>query len=352
MKSAILDINFSEAHISFNTEFIKAISHHSDILIVDDNESYGATQKTNYLYVKAKLIYKSSKSSILSRIFWIINFIKSYKSIYRLDIDKIFFLNHDIVVLFLCLLFVRNNVKKSIYLIHHKHIDELNNPIKLRLFNSYKNQVNHIVLADYIKDHMINHIKIIEKIVFVCKHPIYDGQKKIFISNSKKPATFIALSSSNDERVIDEIVNYSRLDDILKEFNITLYIKSKHINHTTTNLIVFNNYLDRERYNSLLNNCSGILLLLDDTFEYRVSGAMIDALSQGKIVISTNIASARYYRNDYPNMVRISNNIDDLILQLTKYDLNKSQLEENYRSFRIENSLSNLSKQFKYIFEE
>ncbi len=352
MKSVILDINFAKTHKNFNTEFIRAINHHSDIIIVDDNEAYGNVQNTNYLYIKSKLIYRFTKNSILNRIFMIINFIKSYRSVCNLDADKIFYLNHDIVVLFLCLLFVRKKVKISIYLVHHKHVDELNNHIKLRLFNSYKNQVNHIVLADYIKNYMINDIKVNRKNIFVCKHPIYNRDKITFIKDNKKPTTFISLSISNDERIIDEIINNKKLNDVLKEFNIKLYIKSKIYNHETSNLKVFNNFLDENSYNSLYNNCSGILLLLDKTFEYRISGTMIDALSLGKIVISTNIACAQYYRKDYPNMVKISNNADDLILQLTNNNFNESQLMEDHKRFRIDNSLNNLSKQFKYIFDD
>ena len=352
MKSLILDINFAKTHVNFNTEFLKAINHHSDIIIVDDNESYGTPQNTNYIYIKSKLIYKFTKNSILSRVFMLVNFVKSYRSVSLIGADKVFYLNHDIVVLFFCLFFVPKKVKKSIYLVHHKHIDELNNNIKLRLFNSYKNQVNHIVLADYIKNHLINDIKVNENFVFTCNHPIYNRHKKISITDSKNPTTFVSLSISSDERIIEEIINNKKLNDVLNDLNIKLYIKSKIYNHETSNLKVFNNFLDENSYNSLYNNCSGVLLLLDKAFEYRISGTMIDALSLGKIIISTNTSCAQFYSKDYPNMVKISYNTDDLIRKLKKNILNEPQLLEDHKRFLINNSLNNLSTQFKYIFHD
>lgn len=342
MTVGVIDLSYTKMHFYINSEYLKAISNFSKIIIIDDQQNYLNISSEKIELVNGKLINLNSKSALISRFYWIINFFKSNSKLK--NVDKVFYFGYDIIVLAFGQMFLKNN--KKIYLIHHKHIDELKNPIKRFIFSTFLKKMNHIVMGDFIANFLQKEINIDKKNIFIVRHPAYNFDVK----NDQIKSFFIALSYSNDEKLINELILIEKNLKLFEKNKITFLVKSKIQAYKSEYLKVFTGELSRKEYNNAFNNCSGVVILNNKNFKYRVSGTMIDALSYNKIVFASKTPSFTFFKESNKNLIKFFSDPIDLINKLSESKLNYFDLDDDFKKFRFKNSSLNLKKDFKKIF--
>ena len=321
----ILDCNHTDSHNMFNSQLIEKLSDEGSILLFSWNRSYDNLKRDN-IYIK-KLFYIKSKpqNSFAARFILLINtFLNAcylkYFDFRRKSITII--IGYEIISFSICsFLFPRKS-----YLMHHMQIDEIKNKLKKYFFTRIKLNFNHVVMTDYIKDYLIENIGLNQNSIRVIPHPIYNLKQhsEPDINNYK---TFVSLSYSNNESFVNRLIEEEKNNKIFERNNCRIIIKSKTFNFCSNGLIVFNKYLSEDEYFNLYNKSTCILSLLNDSFEYRISGTMIDAISAEKQIITLNTRCAEFYKNIFPNSINICKNIDDIILEIIKFNPQNNQIK-------------------------
>lgn len=344
MKSTLIDFNFTDMHSMFNSEMIKAICRHSSVNLLDWGSYYEGMIPADVNIIPVNCV--TTRHPRLARLVTFLNMAINRVKIPR-DTDKVFVLGYDVFVFaFGSLLFGR---KDNIYLVHHLHVDDLKNKFKRTAFDTYKNKVHHIVLADYIKRYLIDVVGVEEKRVFVMNHPAF-----AYDTSATRPADqfrkrlFVGLNYSNDEKTIENIIRIEKLEQVLKKNDCFVVLKSKVHSFKSENLLVFNGPLPREQYDQYYKDAMAILVLIGSDFVNRISGTMIDALSYGKVVVGTNIPCIVAYAANYPSMFRICDSAKTVLATLVSDEF---ALDDNdFHRFIRENSCESLAKQLGAVF--
>lgn len=348
MKCAILDFNYTSMHLMINTIYIKALSSYTDIDIYDTSMDYAFLKSKSVNIKRMKYIHVNTKSAFLIRLIGLLNIIIQSISINFKNYDKVFILGYDIISFSFGRIFLPN--KRKLYLFHHMQIDELQNRIKRFFFLTFMGTVNHIVLGDFIKRGLLNILPISEDTVFILNHPSYEYDN-IVPDNSNGKKIFSGLSYSNDENIITEIINIENEKNILARNNVRLILKSKKSTYNSDGLVVFTGSLDRQTYDNYFKNSVGIVILLNSTFKYRISGVMIDALSYKKPVFCTNILSVQEYSSIFSGICFVGKSTMDIIRLLINWE-KKDVDNKMYEKFILESSLSSITIQAKAIFQQ
>jgi glycosyltransferase involved in cell wall biosynthesis len=160
---------------------------------------------------------------------------------------------------------------------------------------------------------------------------------------------YIALGYANDEDYIEKIIQYEEKLSLLKKNNVFLVIRSKCKTLDSDSIKIIKGFLTKEEYNSYYYNCRGLLLLYPNTYKYRFSGAVLDALSYGKKIIGTDIPIFDYFSKSFPESCCVFKDIEDLFSQILALDTlrNNKYLEE----FQLEYSDENIKKKLKNILD-
>ncbi|WKV08000.1 hypothetical protein Q2T46_10640 [Thermoanaerobacterium sp. CMT5567-10] len=177
------------------------------------------------------------------------------------------------------------------------------------------NKVEHVVFEEFIKDCLMETHEINSEKVHVLPHQLNEN---ILKDNYQKYAC-VGLSNSNDENIISEIVKKENQEKILKKAKCKVILKSKVINFDDGFLKVLNNYLDDMPFPS--------------TFKYRMSGTLVDAFSNNKIILCSNITLMDYYSKEYPSICKIIESVDDFFEYVIK--INKLEINEQLNEFEI-----------------
>jgi hypothetical protein len=316
----IVDCNHTDSHNMFNSQLIKKLAEVGSVMIFSWNKSYDYLSEDNVIIKKPFYIKTKSQNSFIARLILFIN--TSLNAIYLNYFNSrsksiSIIIGYEIISLSICSFFFP---RKS-YLIHHMQVDELKNSIKNFFFLILKLNFYHVVMTDYIKEFLISKINLNEKKIRVIPHPIYKIKKYsgLEIENYR---TFVSLSYSNNELLVNRLIDEEKANNLFENNNCKLFIKSKIYNYTSPGLNVFNKYLDEVEYYNLYNKSVCVLSILDDSFEYRISGTLIDAISAKKHIITLSTRCAEYYKKMFPLNITICDNIDDMISTIIKFNSN------------------------------
>ena len=211
----------------------------------------------------------------------------------------------NVSFIFAVLLFKKS--KKVVF--HHDNVDYLRIKYNRFFFKMYMNKISHFVFADFIKERLIE-IGVDEKKVFVIPHPIPANETKT--SELPDENLFIGLGHASDSRIIKEIIAYENSTKILSQNRVKLTLRSNEIVFKSEVINIINKHLSNKEYNDLYLRAKGVFMFYPKTFEYRFSGAMLDAFRNKKNVIGTNIPIIKYFNKLYPEMCLYFNTIPEL----------------------------------------
>lgn len=314
-KYIIFDCCHTDAHVPFNSELIKEISKLGNVNLFTWNKSYDHLVNSSISLQPKQYLTLKSKNAVLVRFVFLFNTILNaiyLKSQFKKNKTKVVLIGYEIISFAVCSIFF----PKGMFVIHHMQVDELSSRIKKFFFSIFKNRIKHVVMTDYIKEYLVESINVPGSMVEILAHPLYDFNLKLAESDIR---TFISLNYSTDESYVKKIIELEVNHKYFSQYGCKLIIKSKLYNHSSDGLLVFNEFLENEVYYRLYANCTSIISLLNDSFEYRMSGTLIDALSAGKPIISLKSVCANHYRKYFGNSIMIYDNFDELIEGLVNF---------------------------------
>lgn len=308
MKLLIVDFLFVDAHKDMNINFISAVSRIATTDVLSLNGYYDNTKKSfqNSNVNIIDITLKRKSGTFGARSFSLRLMKKAAVFTQKNKYDAILCLGFE-TTLFGLGLYSFKSIPFLVF--HHKNIDELTNKMKRVAFSVYKNKVYHIVFEEFFRDRLIKGIGVCTDRVFVIPHPVKPIENVI----TEKKYDCIGLCNSNDERFIQETVD--RNDDFQKHgFHILL--RSKTLEKRGGAVEVIKGFMDKENYDELMAAGKAVFVPLPDTYIYRLSGSIYDALSRGKLVYTTSKFYAQNYERRYPGICRYVGNVNQLIERL------------------------------------
>lgn len=248
----------------------------------------------------------------------------AYNSDLKEKFDKIIFATFDEHAMMIANKIFRN-AHERVYIIYRNNIDEIDrNKRKCASFEKYCSNINHIVFEDFQKEHLMRKYNIPLGKIFVLPYPKRDKINKP--RGDIGHYDFIAISNSNNEDWISKLIDEEKEKEIIKRNNLQVVFRSKKYTFDDGFLHVIKGYIEPDSYNNYLYSCSSMFIPYPSSFKYRMSGVMIEAFSNHKFIVGSNIPLLQSYSKKYPNICKTVENFDDLLAQLSTpmYENDKS----------------------------
>jgi hypothetical protein len=343
MKVLFLDFLYPKGHTKQNVSYINNLAKISDVYVYTPSRRYTGIIKEVKIIEDDHLQLKHGKLS--NRLSVLKIMIKSSILASKIKPDVIFIASYDTMVFAIGRFLFRND--NNIFLLQHFNVDELQNKIKLMFFNSYKNKYKHVVFEGFIKNFLEQEIKVKSNNIFILPHQLNENSNSL-----SKPYkyTCVGLSFSNDENLIKEIIDVERERALFKNAKCKVVLKSQKYEFDNGYLKVIKGFIHELLYDQLINESKSIYMPFPSTFNYRMSGTLIDAFSNNKIVIASNIKLIQYFSTKYKNICRIAGSVGDffeMVIELEKEDLTELELE--FERFKKNHSNENILKALKEI---
>lgn len=337
MKILIADFLFANAHKNVNTNFINAISKFAEIDVISNNGFYD-DQKDAFSNGSINLLnanVEQKKGAFGARLFSVELMKNAAAFAQKKDYDVVLSMGFETTFFKFGLSFFKN---RPLFIFHHKNIDELTNKVKRMMFNRYKNRVYHVVFEDFFRDRLVTEIGVHSDKVFVIPHPV----KRLEDVPTAKSYDCVGLCSSNDENFIQEAVN--RECDFFKH-DIHILLRSKTFEKKNGMVEVITGFLEKEEYDSLMSAGKAVFVPLPETYIYRLSGSIYDALSRGKVVYTTSKYYANEYGRRYPGTCMHVGSVEQLIERLK----NQSNIETStsFEKFNDSHSIEIVSREIE-----
>lgn len=339
-----LDFLYPWGHIYQNDYYIRALSEFGKVYVVCPPNRYTNMPSNVELIESDTLTIK--KGRIKTRISSLKAMLISSMVARRIRPHYIFVASYDTIVFAIGrFFFARQN---DLYLLHHANVDELNNKIKRILFETYKQKVSHIVFEDFIKYHLVKEFGIDKNKVYILPHQLSQNLKTVSVTNKYD---CVGLSTSNDEDFISQVIEKEIQEELFKKANCKVILKSKVSEYDNGYLKVIKGYLDRDIYNQYLSKCICICLPFPPSYQYRMSGFLVDGLSNDKIVLGTNIPIIQHYSKKYSRICKIFNSVEEFYNIILTINSNCSErVTSDFERFKNDHSNDRIMKALRDIF--
>ncbi len=306
MKILVLDYVFPQNHLRLNTKLVECLGEIGEVRVLARPGYYNATgsnsgsveivESVNYKDHAAMLGRKISAMSAMAGTCVEVNGREDYYKVV-LTFDTVAFA------------FGRYCIDtRKFFLMHHKNIDELTNPIKRILFKSYMNKVYHIVFEDIFKKYLIEQIGVEEDRIFVIPHPVFCEART---SPEEVRHDCIGLSNSNDEDFIKMIIDCEINGQFFSKNDLHVVLRSKVHSFDNGHLRVISGHLPKGEYDDYMAKTKMVFVPLPESYRFRVSGAIYDAFSHYKYVMASDFPVMKEYKARYPRICSSINNVED-----------------------------------------
>lgn len=270
---------------------------------------------------KGRISYRINELKYMKQI---INAVKKNK------IDKIILASSDYAML--PFLLFRLPKRIECYLVHHAELDVLEtNKIKRIIFDTFRNKIHHLVFEPFIADFLKHDLKIDNSRVHIMPHSL--NQNVSFSANGEFCCDLAGLSNSNDEKFIEDLIKMEQQTGKLKAIGKKVILKSNQFEFDDDYLKVFRGHLPDEEYNMLISGARRIFMPFEKNFGYRESGTLMDALSNGKYVIASDIPLMQNYIRQYPTLCSIYHTTGDVISIISDDTFDNSKVDEETAGF-------------------
>lgn len=343
MHVLFLDFIYPIEHRQFNQNMVKAISQFSNVTILSPKDYFGSSfnefsniniiEDEKMTIRKGKFLFRLSSLKFIQ---------KSSKLARKIKPNIVFVSCFETLSFSLARFFFRS--LKNVYVVHHNNTDELSNKIKRIFFKSYMNSVNHIVSEDFIKDYLINTINVNPENIHVVPHPISKFRHINKNTIQEEKITCLGISNSNDESFIEKIINLEKQSNIFAKYDLKLVLRSRLKEFDNGNLKVIRGYLDKKDYDNYYNSCESVLVPLNKSFRYRMSGTLLDAISNGKVVLGSNVELINHYSRRYPSICKKYDSPEELIKTLKSLPSESKNIEFEISMFKERHSIQNTAE--------
>lgn len=341
MDVLFLDFLYPRGHIRMNTEIINCLATISKVSVLCPKEWYSSVNaEVEMLEIKKGTL---GKGKLLNRL-KILKVMKHSAALARKrKFDYVFISSYETVVFAIGRLLFRKNEK--LFLLHNNNIDELHNPIKRFFFKRYMKKVEHVVLEEFIGDYLVEAFDLDRDMVHTLPYPLYENKLK---ESEHNIYSCVGLSNSNDSNIIDEIIDIEKQQELFKKENCKVVLKSKSMEFDNGYLTVVKGYLETDRYYEYINRAKCLLLPFPASFRYRMSGSLMDALSNNKIVFGIDIPLIRFYAEKYPSVCKTVYNVADIFDYVC--NMNPESTSEDLGRFKNDHSSTVIAETLHDMF--
>lgn len=323
-----MDFTFAITHKRLNLANYEVLARFAELYIVNTGHYYDSLGKCPNVHLFHTDIAKKAKSrnSFTARVNILDNMRingRMFKKYRKVKFDAVLVMGYEILTFPFYWLFMPWDV--PVYLFQHQQIDELSNWLKRNVFSLYKNKVHHIVLEEIFLKFFKSAIKA-QDVNIVHNISYVHGKGEI-----AQEGKFISgISSNNDEAIIREIIEHQKEKHFLDKYKVKMYLRSKKYNYKDEFLEVNYRYLTDQEYDRLYKKTTAILAAVPRTFVNRLSGPVLDAISDGKPVIGTPVPIHQYYHKIAPSMFKLFSSELELekILEEDDWNIRKGELEK------------------------
>lgn len=348
MKLFVHDTVFPIGHKLLNERLLSYLGEYT--LLISNHNNYYDKLQDNWCYIDCALP-KNNHSPLIARGLTTLGSIAHLQKAKKESFDKVIYFTFDTINFAAERFFLK---KKDVYLIHHLNTSELINPKKAKIFQTYSNQVKHIVFGDFIKSFLVESLAVDENRVLSLPHPILLNNNQNtpaanhLEANNKDQRLWIALGYANDLSLIDEIIKYENKTHLLENNNTKLILRWFKPPLETKSISILSGHLDASVYNQLYSAASGVLLLYPQTYQYRFSGALMDAMANAKPVIGSSIPVTHEFESEYPSFCSSFTSVPDLFAKLIeKNNSKKDCLQSELQKFYLRHNDNLIAKTFK-----
>ncbi len=347
MKVLYLDFLCPRGHLNLDINQIRRLSNFSEVLVVSQKGRYKNLPKNVVNIEKENIEIRDGK--IRNRLYALKNMIISAFESKKNDCNVILVSSFETIIFAIGRFFLKKEAK--IFIVHHNNTDELSNKVKAFFFRTYMNKVKHIVFSDFIKDYLVNTFTISSEDIFVIPHHMNILNLELNDSlNDEKIYKCVGLSNSNDEKIISEIIKREKNDKILKKMKIKIILKSKKFDFDDGYLKVVRGFLTKDVYDDYIKNSESNYLPFPNSFKYRMSGTLIEALANNQIVYGSDIPVMRYYSKRYKNICKVIKSADDFFQALT-IEKCIADCSFDFDKFKNDHSEKKIEDAFEKAFE-
>lgn len=325
MKILIYDQLFVKGHMHPNTHYTKMLSSIYDTTVVSTKGFFEElSEYADVIEVDTPYTVPEIKASRLKQV----EFTRLLtRQIELRKFDVILFFSYDIEAFFLFRKFFSENIR--IVLQEHNNVDKLDSGIIHRfIYGRFCNSVKHIVYENYMKEALVNIYDVDDTNVYVLPRARFSYEK----CETAKSYSAIGLSGSNSDQYIEELINtVNEGGEKYRSLNIILKAHKKfRVNCDAIETIT--NRVSDEEYQELFSSTRIVLDPLPNTFKYRMSAVLFEALSSRKIVIGSDARIIQYFSSKYPHICFSANSPEEmlqLINQVSKTETEAERLEFN-----------------------
>ncbi len=239
--------------------------------------------------------------------------------------DIIFFSTYENRVFIFGMPFFKN--MDRIFVVENNNIDYLTNTIHRLLYGLYSNKIHHVVFEKIFGDYLISAHNVPIGKVHVVPHIQYKNEYDKIETKGDTAYDCIAISGSNDDSMINALIEHEKTNHILEKNGIRMLIKSHTIRHESEVLKVINDFIPIELYNQLFKQCKVVYAPFPLTYKYRMSGCFVDAFSNHKPVVASSIELAKYYNQCFGSIIMPCSSIEQSVDEIVNYCRNNIALD-------------------------
>lgn len=338
-KILFCDYLFQTGNICVDNVFLDILCKNNDVYALT---SHDRVPKENKVTIIEKSFYKYKKGKIRNFFRIIRIMINSARYARIIKPDMIFISVYETRLFGIARSIISKKI--PIAILENINVDMLENKLYLWCYKKYSNKVYHFVYENYIGSYLINKIGVKREKVFTISHPTYPD---ISIENNEiyKKYNLIAISGSNDDNWIQQIIDFEKETSFFVNNKISFLVKSKTNCFSDDFLVVVNNHLSNAEYNYYYHNCDFVVAPFPLSYKYRMSGCLIDSFSNNKRVIATKFMLALEYERKFDGIIKCFDNIEELLnIVLSDWKTNS----DAFIDFKKEHSANKIESQFDY----
>lgn len=265
----------------------------------------------------------------------------------KMHFDYIFFSASNVFAMVLSRMMYGMH-EKRVLILHHNISDQLDESVIKRIcFEIYKKKTRHVLIEDFMKHSFIKKHHVPETLVYSFPHPLNVMNQKFQLEYD-----YTGISNSNDDEWIRKIISKEEQDGVLRKNRIRMLLRSGKYKFDNGFLTVFRGRLEESEYYEIIMRSRVILIPFPKTFKYRISASVVDAFSNRKKVIGSNIPLIKKYEKDYPHICKIGIHMSDIIRDYYDKNQNDTKAEREFLHFSQRHSQEKLEKAFINIFSE
>lgn len=247
--------------------------------------------------------------------------------------------------------------RKKLWIIHHDDLDlSRRYPYRL-LFELFVKRYIHLTLDPMIRKEMQEWYPKISGRIFELINPYRRkvSHETTLWEDYKDKFLCVSIGQGANDVFFDKIIAIERNKKILESNKVYLYFKSRKKIYQGKNIVVNPQYLTDEEYTGLINRASVVFICYEKSYNLRLSGQLLDGLSNYRYVIGNDIPIVRAFHERYPNICKIISSPEEFLEQLII--LKQSQCDKNqftcfFKNHSDQKILSQMREIEKYVFPE